>query len=442
MPDPSGMTRSLTRTSKGDDVPSTRFASATRETTEQSYPARLKRTSSISRRPDSSSTIRTFAAMRGEPSGETRTTFGGVTWRARRTHGDALVWDEEGASVRDRGLDVRRFGDEVFYLANEGRLAVSTNVKRELVPFGYVEALLSFFHAGRSFQNLEQVVARHAPHRRCDAHARQAVLLLVPLLALFAGCATGPLPRARRAMDEGAFELAARNYREALVNDGSNADVWMELAGAEMGAERYERAREAFEHAATLRPDDPAPRMRIGNTWELQRRWDEARTAYEQATVIAPNNARTHRMLGTRLLRWGEYSDAIAPLQRAAALEPSSLETWRALALAQYNATRVEDAERTFRHALEIGPHDRSLRLSYAALLINARRHTDALAMYDAVVADDPEFAPAHVGRAILLETLGEVPRADAAYRDAIRASDESPEYLERYRSFRSRHSH
>lgn len=243
-------------------------------------------------------------------------------------------------------------------------------------------------------------------------------------------------------MVRGDFEAAARAFRQAAEAQPSDPRAWLALGRAEMAAERYAPAREALERAAALRPRAALPRVLIGHTWELSRRYDEALLAYRQAIESAPRSAYAHRVLGTRLLRWGRAEAAVAPLARAVELDPSHAETWNALGLARYHAEDRAGAERTFRQGMARHPEHTGLRLGLAALLVNAHRFEEALAIYDDVVRRAPGFAPAHVGRGILLHELGREDEAEAAFARAVTVARDRAGYqrrLDEYRRLRRR---
>lgn len=249
----------------------------------------------------------------------------------------------------------------------------------------------------------------------------------------------------RRAMVRGDFEGAARAYRRATEEHPDDARAWLALGRAEMAAERYPRARDALGQCARLRPRAALPRVLIGHTWELQRHYDEALLAYRQAIEAAPRSAWAHRVMGTRLLRWGRAELAIGPLRRSLELDPSHAETWNALALAENAAGDVEAAEADFRRGIARDARHPGLRLGLAALLVNTERYADALAIYDDIVRERPSFAPAHVGRGILLHQLGREDEAEAAFVEAVRVARRPERFrrrLEEYRALRRAQGH
>lgn len=242
----------------------------------------------------------------------------------------------------------------------------------------------------------------------------------------------------RQAMVRGDFEGAARSFRQATTDQPDDPHAWLALGRAEMAAERYARAREAFATVARIRPRAALPRVLIGHTFELERQYDEALLAYRHAIEAAPRSAYAHRVAGTRLLRWGRAALAVPLLARAIELDPSHAETWNALAMAHYHAEDLEAAGQTFRRGIERHPSHLPLRIGLAALLVNAHRYTEALAIYDDVVRLRPSFAPAHVGRGILLHELGREDQAEAAFVDAARVARDRARYQRRLDAYRA----
>ncbi|MFK7989335.1 MAG: tetratricopeptide repeat protein [Sandaracinaceae bacterium] len=260
---------------------------------------------------------------------------------------------------------------------------------------------------------------------------------MVASAVLLAACG-GPMRDGRLAMVRGDFEGAARAYGRATEAQPDDPQTWLALGRAEMAAERYPRARDAFERVARLRPRAALPRVLIGNTWELSRRYDEALLAYRHATQVAPRSAYAHRVMGTRLLRWGRTELARPVLERAVELDRTHAETWNALALARYHDEDLDGAEQAFREGIALHPRHRGLKLGLAALLINRGQHQAALALYDEVLASRPRFAPAHVGRGILLHELDRQDEAEAAFVEAVRVARDPAEYRERLRAYRA----
>lgn len=257
-----------------------------------------------------------------------------------------------------------------------------------------------------------------------------------------AGCAPSALERARIALADDDPDTAAEWLAAVVRDHPEEPGAWLALGRALLAANRPREAREAFERAAALAPRSPRPRILIGHTHELERRYDEAELAYRQACEIAPNRARPARVLGARLLRWGRASEAIAPLTRAAELAPEHVPTWHALALAYFHANESEAALETFARARRFLERDgsssyaRELVVGEAALLVRTGRFEQALARYDEILANEPRFVAAIVGRALVLHELGRCAEAHTALRSAVEMRPGDASLRERLRAY------
>lgn len=273
------------------------------------------------------------------------------------------------------------------------------------------------------------------PPRRARRQVSGALGALV--LLLFCACAGRDVRGARRAMARGDFDSAVEGYARAAEAAPDVASRWLDLARAQLMADRPAEARSAFARLAALRPNDPHPIVEMGFTHELERNYERALSSYAQAIEVAPESAYPHRVMGTRLLRWGQGAEAVAPLEAAFEREPTHTETAKALALAQHATGDSAAALRTYRLGLEASPGDLGLRLGLAAMLINGGAFQEALTVYESVCEDLPGFAAAHAGRGILLHELGQPDEAEAAFVRAVEVAPEPAEYEARLAAYR-----
>ena len=258
------------------------------------------------------------------------------------------------------------------------------------------------------------------------------------LLALTA-CVHESAAEGRRALDEGAYAVAASKLAVAARERPKELSYWVDLGRAYVGQGDARGAVDAFSHAIALAPNQARLQVFLGHAHELGRAYDLAEAAYRRATQLEPGRAYPYRVLGARLLRWGRASEAIEPLARALALDPDHAETHNAYAMALAQAGREEQAEQAFRAAIARFPEARNLRLGLAALLINQAHYQDALDVYGELLARFPTFAPAHVGRAVLLEELGRKREAELALEAALTLAPHNPDYQARLARLRAR---
>lgn len=227
------------------------------------------------------------------------------------------------------------------------------------------------------------------------------------------------MPRVHRAMDEGDFDGARARLVAALEETPNDRELLWWLVRVEMLAERPTAARVVLHRIIALDATDVEAYLELGVSYELERDYAQALEAYVRATERAPTSAKAFRWLGQRLLRWGQAEEAVAPLTRATELDAEDVETWGALGRAKLVSGDAAGAEVTLRAAVRRHAGSRDLQLALGLVLLAERRWQDALAVYDTVVERWPRFAPAHVGRGILLDTLGRRDEALHAFEQA-----------------------
>ncbi len=152
---------------------------------------------------------------------------------------------------------------------------------------------------------------------------------------------------------------------------------------------RPQRAAEAYQAAARIRPGDARVHRALGFLHGEARQWDAAETHLLRALALEPDavtwfnlgwlrdqqgrredaiaafreavalDARLDRAwygLGLALAALGRHGEAVAALEKAAALEPRNPHVWYALGMAQHHAHAPEKVEAVARHLLRFHP--------------------------------------------------------------------------------------
>ena len=78
-----------------------------------------------------------------------------------------------------------------------------------------------------------------------------------------------------------------------------------------------------------------------------------------------------------------------------------------AAAIAHHEAGRLAEAETAYRAALVISPAHAITRHNLGALVAAQGKHVSAIALFDEVIAAEPDYAAAHYNRAVALHALG-----------------------------------
>ena len=272
-----------------------------------------------------------------------------------------------------------------------------------------------------------QHVTCHGSDRRGRSGLRQALAWF--LCATLVGCVHDAAARGRRALDDGAFSVAALELEKAVRARPDDVSYWVDLGRAHIGLGDGPAAVEAFAAACKVAPTSERLWVFLGHAHEMSRDYDQATAAYERATVVAPHRAWPWRVLGARLLRWGRPQQAVEALQAALALDAAHAETHNALATALAEVGDLGAAQALLEQAVVQFPQQRRLWLGLAAVHVKRGHLRAALDVYTQVQQRWPAFAPVHAGRALLLLQLGRRRQAVQAMQSAVSLAPQRSDY-------------
>jgi tetratricopeptide (TPR) repeat protein len=257
-----------------------------------------------------------------------------------------------------------------------------------------------------------------APGRRDDAIAqyREAVRARPDFADAHynLGVALGRVP--------GRSDEAVAEYREALRADPGMAQAHSNL-GLLLARDpgRLDEALAEYREAIRLRPGDADAHLNLGAALARSPgRLDEAMAEYGEALRLGPDSSAAHNDLGLALSRIpGRLADAVAQYEDALRLDPDSAQAHNNLgvALAQ-TPGRLGDAVAQFEAALRLDPElaDAHNNLGHALSEIPGRLD-DAVAQYQEALRLAPDDARVWHHLGVCWLNLGNLPRAEAAFR-------------------------
>ena len=171
--------------------------------------------------------------------------------------------------------------------------------------------------------------------------------------------------------------------------------------------------------AAVTGPDLVEANNLLGLAYDRRGQHKQAREFYERALSVEPQNAQVLNNLGHSLYLDDRYADALARLKDAARLAPADARVAGNLALVYGRLGKYDDAFRQFKRAgSEFYAHT-----STAALLANAGRDRDAIKHYEAARKLSPASSDVLRQLITLYVRTGQRDKAEAAQR----ALDQAP---------------
>ncbi|RPH58050.1 MAG: tetratricopeptide repeat protein, partial [Chloroflexi bacterium] len=144
----------------------------------------------------------------------------------------------------------------------------------------------------------------------------------------------------------GEWPLAERAFLRAVDADPTYAPAWAWLGEARQQTGSGE-ALPHLQKAVSLAPQAVEMRVMLGLYWQRQGEWAKARDEFEAAALLEPDNPLWQMSLGEMYARLGNLVTALGYYQDATRLAPHESGAWRALALfCVENDSYLEDVGR------------------------------------------------------------------------------------------------
>jgi Tfp pilus assembly protein PilF len=153
----------------------------------------------------------------------------------------------------------------------------------------------------------------------------------------------------------------------------------------------YTSARQCFQAALELEPDDPDLHYNLGQCYDRQGLVEQAERRYTECVQRAPNHAEGRHALAALLLRTGRTAEAVTLVEGWLAREPNLAAAYAEDGWVRRQRGDLPGAKDRFHQALQRDPHNRRALLELA-LVFEALDHPDrARDLYEKVLAQDPQ---------------------------------------------------
>jgi tetratricopeptide (TPR) repeat protein len=214
---------------------------------------------------------------------------------------------------------------------------------------------------------------------------------------------------------------AVAAFEQALERKPHSPVALLNLGDALTEAGQSTRAATVLERAVTIAPNDPLLWYQLGIVHSSAGREQEAIAAFEKSTALDPDLAEPHNLLGAALAGSGNLDSAQKELLRALEINPDLPEALGNLG--HLLAARGENGQAVFYFArsVQLRPNDADVRTNYAVALAGLGRFDEALQQTEAALQADPNSADAHNFRGTLLERQGRSAEALGEFLEAIR---------------------
>lgn len=342
---------------------------------------------------------------------------------------DALTIDRLDFPMVQSLRDVQAWGS-LLVLASGVALAIRVRRTMPAVTIAAAWILLTLA-AESSFFPLAEAVNEHRPYLALLGFAtltvvgaravteRVARYLAMPALAstVVAGVAIcvalGAVAHERNLVWRSDYAL----WSEATERAPANPRAWTNAGHAALALGRRDEARALLLQGQQLAPCYLYALLNLSAVDRLDGDAAEALRWADRAVTCHPDATLAYEYRGAALLAAERTEDALAAYQRAATIDPRNQSAWLAVAQLDERAERWSAAADDWERLLALDPSDTVAAMS--AGVVRHRRLGDsagALALFDRVLALDPNHYGAHYQRAVTLLALGRVDEARTAW--------------------------
>lgn len=203
--------------------------------------------------------------------------------------------------------------------------------------------------------------------------------------------------RGMTALASGDWNVAESEFSAVLAlhprePQGSTASY--DLALAEVGLHRYDRAAELLTEALRLDPRFAAAAANLVSVELFRNDLPAARAAADRFVAIAPEAALARYQRGLIALRAGDATTALGDFGVLLGNNPAYAVAHYDLALAQIESGRFAEAERELRRALSLAPAYARARVALGTLLLRDGQRDEARRAFDQAARDaqDPSL--------------------------------------------------
>jgi len=233
-----------------------------------------------------------------------------------------------------------------------------------------------------------------------------------------------------------AYSLAGRNsdaietYRQALEVEPKLFPARFNLGVLLLRSDKPAEAAEELLHAAELEPENYRAHLFAAAALKSSGRKEEALAHYRRAAELKPDEAEPRRAMLALLLEKNDVAGAEAVLDELLVLQPEAPDLMRLRGEFLLQKNQFEEALATFEKGLEVKPEDADLHLTVARLYRAQGKPEEALRHFEAASrsAGESESAESLRERAELLAELDRWAEALPLYEAAAAREPENAE--------------
>lgn len=251
------------------------------------------------------------------------------------------------------------------------------------------------------------------------------------------------------------YDKAAELWRELIRINPSLPGIRYQLAVSLVDSGKMQEAINALKQELQISPKHAAESQSLLAKAYLQLRdYEKARESYRAAVTLRPNDSQSWYGLATALARLGKREEAQEAMEEfqnpkvAGGGQPHTYEgnAFSRLVLAHNRAAAMyrahghdAKAERHWRRASRVAPRDADCRMQLTKLYLEDGKHDKALLTCKQLVEIDPASHMFHANLGIIHAEMNQIDAALAELRKAIEIAPDSRQYRQKYSELQQR---
>jgi tetratricopeptide (TPR) repeat protein len=250
-----------------------------------------------------------------------------------------------------------------------------------------------------------------------DIAPPQARILLAQLLALPGGDRPDALKLLNELFDEETLEKLPANVQAEALSLRATLQT------------DPEKAREDFDAAIKLEPNEAEHLMARADFFRQQGKWDEAIADIDALLEKNPEEAGAYLVKAQILREQNKLDEALASLDKGTELAPSAPELFQQRGEIYRIQGETKKAIEQFNRVLQMQPGSVLTLIHRAEAYMASEQYDEALVDIEAVLKDNPGLTVAHGLRAQTLASLERLDEAIAEMKTLAEAAPEQPEF-------------
>lgn len=203
-------------------------------------------------------------------------------------------------------------------------------------------------------------------------------------------------------------------YRRLISIKPDNAALYINLGNVCYQLDQHAEAEAAYKRANAIESQNAMIHFNLGNLYFSQGRWDEAQHAYRHALALNPQYSLAHNNLGTLLFDAGRFEEAAQAYRQAIASKPDDAEAYSNLGNTLVKLRCLDEAEAAFKNAIAIKSDFAEAYCNLGNLFMTTARLDEALAVLRKSIDITPDLSIAHSNIMLIYQYLFSITHKEA----------------------------